>query len=135
MRAGYLYLIPCRELLGAVCLREAAVPPSPGNDVGVIVHFQDLDAAAMHFHAGLRRQLLDLDRKAYRAEMVEAAAVLDAIELRHQCTYLAPEVATSPALAAATDRLRRKHLLVRRIFDVAGILGLLLLLYTALLPF
>ncbi len=134
MRAGYLYITACRDLPQAVCLREAAVPPGLSDEAGVVVYFQDLDAAAMHFHAGLRRRLLDVDRKAYRADMAEAAAVLDAIDLHHHCAYLAPDVAASPALAAATDRLRRKHLRVRRIFDWVGILALLLLLLTALLP-
>jgi type VI protein secretion system component VasF len=65
---------------------------------------------------------------------VQAAAALDAIDLRHHRVYLAPELAASPALAEATGRLQRKHQRVRRIFDWVGIIGLLLLLLTALLP-
>ena len=134
MRAGYLYLTPCTGLPDAVCLHEAAVPPTGGAETPVIAYFWDLDAAMMHFHADLRRRLLDPDRKAYRADMAEAAAVLDAIDLRHQRTYLSPALAGSPELDAATARLRAKHLLVRRVFDWVGVIGLLLLLLTALLP-
>ncbi|WP_058553778.1 hypothetical protein [Thiohalocapsa sp. ML1] len=135
MRDGYLYLTPCADLPGAVCLHEAAVPPTGDATTPVIAYFWDVDAAAMHFHTGLRRRLLDPDRKAYRADMVEAAAVLDAIELRHQRTYVSPALAASPELDAAAARLRRQHQLVRRMFDWAGVVGLLLLLYTALLSF
>jgi hypothetical protein len=135
MRDGYLYLTPCADLPGAVCLHEAAVPPVGDASTAMIAYFWDLDAAAMHFHTGLRRRLLDPDRKAYRADMVEAAAVLDAIELRHQRTYLSPLLAQSPALDAAAARLRRRHQRARRIFDWVGIVGLLLLLYSALLSF
>jgi hypothetical protein len=135
MRDGYLYLTPCTDLPEAICLHEAAVPPAGDASTPVIAYFWDLDAAVMHFHSGLCRRLLDPDRKAYRADMVEAAAVLDAIELRHQRTYVSPALAASPALEAAVTRLRRQHQLVRRIFDWAGIVGLLLLLYTALLSF
>jgi hypothetical protein len=134
MRAGYLYISPCRDLPGAVCLREAAVAPGAAQEAGAVVFFWDLDAAVMHFHADLRRYLLDLDRKAYRTSLVQAAAALDAIDLRHHRVYLAPELAASPALAEATGRLQRKHQRVRRIFDWVGIIGLLLLLLTALLP-
>jgi hypothetical protein len=134
MRAGYLYLTPCRDLLGAVCLREAAVAPGTTAGAGIVAFFWDLDAAMMHFHAALRHRLLDLDGKAYRADLVEAAAALDAIDLRHQRTYLSPELAANPALADATERLRHRHLLVRRILDWVGIAGLLLLVFTALLP-
>ncbi|WP_296927574.1 hypothetical protein [Thiohalocapsa sp.] len=117
-----------------MCLCEAAVAPGPSDQAGIVVYFRDLDAAAMHFHADLRRRLLDLDRKAYRADMVQAAAALDAIDLSHRCTYLDPALAANPMLAEATERLRRKHRRLRRIFDLVGILGLLLLLFMSLLP-
>lgn len=135
MRDGYLYLTTCADLPGAVCVHEAAVPPAGDARTPMIAYFWDLDAAMMHFHTGLCRRLLDPDRKAYRADMVEAAAVLDAIELRHQRTYLSPALAASPELDAAAARLRRQHRRVRRVFDWVGIVGLLLLLYTAIFSF
>jgi hypothetical protein len=134
MRAGYLYIKPCKGLPGAVCLREAAVAPGSAVGAGIVAFFWDLDAAMMHFHTELRHRLLDLDRKAYRAEMMEAAAALDAIDLRHHRVYLDPALAASAALADATERLRQKHLRLRRVFDWVGVLALLLLLAAVLLP-
>lgn len=134
MRAGYLYLTRCGDLPEAVCLHKAEVAPGAAEDVGIIAYFDDLDAAAMHFHADLRHRLLDLDHRAYRADMVEAAAALDAIELRHQRTYLSPALAGSQALVAATERLHHRHRRWRRVFDWVGILALILLFLTAGLP-
>lgn len=102
--------------------------------VAIVAYFWDLDAATMHFHADLRRHLLDINQRAYRADMVEAAAALDAIELQHQRTYLAPALAASPALSAATARLHHKHRRWQRLFDWLGIVGLFLLLLTSMLP-
>ncbi len=134
MRSGYLYLTPCRTPSDAVCLHEAAVPPAGGAEVPIIVRFSDLDAAVMHFHQGLHRSLLDPDRHVYRASMPQAAAVLDAIDLRHQRTYLSPDLADDAALPVAVERLRRSHRRVRRIFDWIGILAFLLLLFLSVLP-
>jgi hypothetical protein len=117
-----------------VCLQEAEVAPEAPEGAGIVAYFWDLDAAMMHFHADLRRRLLDVDRRAYRADMVEAAAALDAIELQHQRTYLAPALAASPALSEATQRLHHQHQRWRRVFDWLGIIGLLLLFLMSLLP-
>lgn len=135
MRAGYLYLTPCGNVPEAVCLHEAAIAPAAPDQVGIVAYFYDLDAASMHFHTDLRHRLLDVDMRAYRADMVEAAAALDAIELQHYRTYLSPALAGSPALADATERLHHKHRRWRRLFDWVGILGLILLFATALLQF
>jgi hypothetical protein len=134
MRAGYLYIETCPDLPEAVCLREALVAPGPAETAGIIVFFWDLDAAVMHFHNDLRHCLVDPDRKAYRVDMVRAAATLDASDLRHQRTRLDPVVAASPEFDSIGGVLRRSHRRVRRIFDWVGIIGLLLLLLTALLP-
>lgn len=134
MRAGYLYLTPCPEISQAICLGEALVPPTGGDGLGMVVRFADVDAAAMHFHTELRGRLLDPGLRAYRTSMVEAAAALDAIELRHQCTYLSPALAGSQELPNAVARLHRRHGLVRWIFNLVGVLALLLLLFMGLLP-
>lgn len=134
MRAGYLYITPCGDKPEAVCLQEAEIAPEAPEGAGIVAFFWDLDAAMMHFHADLRRRLLDADRRAYRADMVEAAATLDAIELQHQRTYLAPALAASTALTEATARLHHKHLRSRQLFDWVGILALLLLFLLSLLP-
>jgi hypothetical protein len=134
MRDGYLYITPCVDLPDAICLHEAVVPPAGNAMVGAVAYFWDLDAAMMHFHAGLRRRLLDPDRHAYRTDMVQAAAVLDAIDLRHHRTYLSPALAGSAELEATAERLRAQHRRVHRLFDLVGLLALLLLLLAALLP-
>jgi hypothetical protein len=133
MRSGYLYLTSCRNPPGSVCLHEAAIPPAGGDGIPIIVRFADVDAAVMHFHQGLHRRLLDPDRHAYRATLPQAAAVLDAIDLRHQRTYLSPELAKDKALPAEVERLRKSHQRVRRIFDWVGIFALVLLLLLSVL--
>jgi hypothetical protein len=134
MRAGYLYIEACRDLPEAVCLREALIAPGPAEGAGIIVFFWDLDAAMMHFHNDLRHCLIDPDRKAYRADMVRAAATLDASDLRHQRTHLAPALALDPDFDSIVGGLRHRHQRVRRIFDWVGIIGLLLLLLMSALP-
>ncbi|WP_295541670.1 hypothetical protein [uncultured Thiohalocapsa sp.] len=134
MRAGYLYIAPCGSTPRVICLEEADIMAEAPEGVAIVAYFWDLDAAMMHFHADLRRHLLDANRRAYRADMVEAAAALDAIELQHQRTYLAPALAASPAWRAATARLHHKHRRWQRLFDWLGIVGLLLLVLTSLLP-
>lgn len=133
MRAGYLYITPCGDMPKAVCLQAAEIAPQAPESAGIVAYFWDLDAAMMHFHADLRRRLLDLDRRAYRADMVEAAAALDAVELQHQRTYLAPALAASPALIKATERLHHRHQRWQRLFDWVGVLALVLLFVMSVL--
>ncbi|NBC13460.1 MAG: hypothetical protein GVY09_08975 [Gammaproteobacteria bacterium] len=116
-----------------MCLQAAEIAPQAPESAGIVAYFWDLDAAMMHFHADLRRRLLDLDRRAYRADMVEAAAALDAVELQHQRTYLAPALAASPALIKATERLHHRHQRWRRLFDWVGVLALVLLFVMSVL--
>ena len=105
----------------------------PGDLIVYVARFRDLEAALMHFHTGLSRRLVDVNRRLYKAAAADAVAVAQCIELPHRPIFIDPDVAQSPQLEAATARIRRRHRVVRRIFDVVGILALVALVASSLL--
>jgi hypothetical protein len=138
MREGYLLVETNPAHPGKVRLRGIDDPPE-GTAVGVdpnlrfIARFHDLDAALMHFHAGLSRRLLDVNERIYRADPVEAVSVADAIELPHRRIYLDPALDRDGQLTAAIQRLHRRHRRWKRFFNGVGIAAVILLLAKLLL--
>jgi hypothetical protein len=129
MRQGYLTIET--QLAHPGMVRLSGLDSSPTEfppHLKYVARFSDLDAALMHFHTGLRRRLVDADRRLYRASETEAVAVSEAIELSHRRIYLDPELAQDPNLPHAVERLHRLHRLWTRLFDLIGILALLALL-------
>ena len=61
MRDGYLLIETDPAHPGLIRLRGLdAPPPSRSDDTRFVGHFNDVDAALMHFHEGLKRHLLDV---------------------------------------------------------------------------
>jgi hypothetical protein len=93
--------------------------------------FADIDAALMHFHAGLRRHLVDVNRHLYRAPLGDAIAVAEAIELPHRRVFIDPELAHDERLPRAVDALHRHHRRRDRVFNAVGIAALIWLVVKA----
>jgi len=115
-----------------VCLRELeSFPTEFPHFLKYVARFSDIDAALMHFHTGLRRRLVNVDMRLYRASETEAVAISEAIELPHRRIYLDPELAQDPNLQYRVERLHCSHRFWARLFDLIGLFALLALLAAA----
>ncbi|MDX1606634.1 MAG: hypothetical protein R3202_10610 [Candidatus Competibacterales bacterium] len=139
MRAGYLCLYTVADRPGVVRLvdREQAPPGLPAPDdpqLRYVARFKDLDAGLMHLQTALRRGLVDLNRRLYRTELVRAVAALEAEELSHERVWIDPTVSAEAQkrIAALKAVYDRRHRLANRAWQVAGGLGIALLLFRAL---
>ena len=105
MKAGYLAIeTPPEEkhLSGLIrVLSWDQLPPTlddsedrkyPEN-VHYIARFNDILAATMHFHNGLRHKLEDIDEHIYRAKLSDAIAVIEAEDdLHHTRIWIDPAI-------------------------------------------
>lgn len=140
MQTGYLALQTHAEHPGMVRLLQTELLPdtatrSDGASIRFVVRFADVDAARMHFHNRLRRRLVDVDERLYRASVVDAITALDAIDMRHWPVYTAPDVddVQRAAIGGRVQRLRRRALWRERLYQALGILALLYLFLHGLL--
>lgn len=134
MRKGYLLIEtnPAHPGLIRLCGVDSYPKDFPAN-LAYVARFSDIDAALMHFHSGLRRSLVDVDKRLYRAPETDAVAVAEAIALPRRRIYLDPTLAKDPDLVSAVARKERIHHLNKLLFDLVGIVALLALLATALI--
>jgi hypothetical protein len=134
MESGYLLVETHPRLPGMVRLRHDSRPPATSSpELCFAARFEDIDAAMMHAHEGLRRRLVDVNQRLYRSDVTTAVAIADAVELPHRRTYLAAELAADPDLQAAISRLHARHRRWERFFDAVGIAALILLLVLSVL--
>lgn len=134
MHSGYLTIETNPAYPGTVRLRGTNVLPADRpTSLKYASRFTDLDAALMHFHSALRRHLVDLEPRIYRTSEPTAIAVAEAIELPHRRVFIDPDLANDRDLNTQTARLHRSHRRWDRLFDLVGVLALLLLLATAFL--
>ncbi|ESQ14604.1 MAG: hypothetical protein N838_27425 [Thiohalocapsa sp. PB-PSB1] len=134
MRLGYLLIETNPALPGFIRVRGVGSKPNQFPDyLKYVARFTDLDAALMHFHKDLSRRLVDLDRGLYQISEEYAAAVAEAIELPHRRLFIDPELAQNHIFLDTIERLHRSHQRSARIFDLIGVLALLMLLVTAFL--
>ena len=142
MRRGFLLIETRADRPGLVRIHgtetESEPAPSfPQRDdrprLRYCAHFHDLDAALMHTHEPLRRQLVDVDKGLYRVDPLEAVAAAQSVNLRHWQTYIDAEIADNPRLAEiVTARLRRKKGFWL-LWNIVGAIAILLLLLKPLL--
>lgn len=137
MRAAYLCVETHSDQPDKIRLLLCEVEPSdrsePDNrgQIRFCAHFNDGDAALMHTHDLLRRRLVDIDNHLYQATIEEAIAAIDSVELRHQVTFTDPALSDgSRHIIDASERdIRRRQARRNRFFEVAGYIGLGLLLF------
>jgi hypothetical protein len=134
MHSGYLTVETNPAYPGTIRLRGVdALPTDRPASLKYASRFTDLDAALMHFHSALRRHLVDLERRIYSTSVSTAIAVAEAIELPHRRAFIDPDLADDHDLNKEIDRLHRSHRRRDRLFNLVGVLALLLLLATAFL--
>jgi hypothetical protein len=144
MRQGYLLIETHQGFPERVRLLTADRPPGTTLDtapaglsvtpqIRYAARFSDLDAALMHAHTALRRQLIDIDAHLYRIDPVRAVAAVEAIALPHRQVFLDPELKSDPLLRTEITRRQRRQRLTDRIWNGVGALALLLLLIKLLL--
>ena len=113
-------------------------PESTGPDsrrLRYVARFNDGDAALMHTHELLRRRLVDVDARLYRADLELAVAAIESLGLAHKRVYLDPgfERQQRSEIARRTLRFRHRRQIRDRVFTYIGYLGIALLLVHVLL--
>ena len=138
MKAGYLAIeTPPEEthLSGLIRLvswdelPEAKDHKYPEN-VHYIARFNDILAASMHFHNGLRHKLEDLDEHIYRAELTHAIAVIEAEDdLRHERVWIDPAIDQDALEVIQKDAegIRSKKEKIDKAIQMLGYLAIILL--------
>ena len=136
MDPGYLIIDVDPEHPELVRVHAATDAPDLSRSTRCFVaRFEDIEAAMMHFHQALRRQLADLDRRLYRTDVGHAIAVADAIDLPHRRIFIDPAYADDPALPVAIARRRQRHRRWQQVFTGVGILAVIWLVILTLLGF
>lgn len=101
-----------------------------GEGIQYITKFNDILAAQLHVHNGLRHKLLDADERLYQADITEAIAVVESDDdLRQQRTWIDPalnddDIKIIEALVKQ-KRLRKKR--INYLIQFVGFLALALL--------
>ena len=101
-----------------------------GEGIQYITKFNDILAAGMHVHNGLRHKLLDADTRLYQADIAEAIAVVESDDdLRQQRIWIDPSLNDDDLKLIESlvkkKRLRKKR--INRLIQLAGFLALALL--------
>ncbi len=101
-----------------------------GEGIQYITKFNDILAAGMHVHNGLRHKLLDADTHLYQADIAEAIAVVESDDdLRQQRIWIDPALNDDDfkliEALVKQKRLRKKR--INRLIQIAGFLALALL--------
>ena len=137
MKPGYLAIETHTDHQGWIRLLLGDRQPALGTDpdasrrICYVARFNDGDAALMHTHEILKRRLLDLDARLYRANLAQGIAAIESLDLRHRQVYLDPDLSTE--IRAEVDALaahnRHRKQLRDRFFKTLGYIGLGLLLF------
>ena len=120
---------------GHIRIIKSDVTPTPpvgidGGTIRYIARFSDIDAAQMHIHEALRHQCEDIDARRYRAEIIEAIAAAESVELKHERVWMDPSLdeATLSAINQKIDQSHNRHQLVDRIARIVGGIAVALLI-------
>jgi hypothetical protein len=128
MQPGYLLLEVLPDQAGLVLLSaQAKAPQLDHPDLRFVARFDDIDAAFMHLHECLRRQLQTLEPRTYRVDLLEAMAAADAIGLDHRRIYVDTQHADPQRLNQRIEVLRRRRQRINLILNAVGAAALLLL--------
>ncbi len=100
------------------------------KNIRYVARFNDILAAQMNFHRGMRKQLRDINT--YKADLSEAIAVLEANEdSRHKRIWIDPKI-SNQTLAAVQSKFELKRIhkkIINRIIQFVGIAPLCLLVF------
>lgn len=144
MRSGFLLIETRADRPGLVRIfgtdsKSEPVPVFPQRDdlpkLRYCAYFHDLDAALMHVHEPLRRRLMDIDKRLYRADPVQAVAAAQGVGLRHWQTYIDADIADDPHLAEIVTARHRRRKRLDLLWNSVGVLAALFLMLKLLLGF
>ncbi len=135
MRKGYLLLEtqPDRPGIVSVCTQDGALQLDRSG-LRFAVHFDDVDAALMHLHAGLRRHLYSLEPRRYAVSIEDAIATADAVELDHRPVFIDPDLVERGGLDRQIRRLHRRHQRFDWLMHAIGALALIILILWGMVP-
>lgn len=104
------------------------------ENIHYIAQFNDILAATMHFHNGLRHNLEDLNEHIYRAELTHAIAIIEAEnDLRHERIWIDPAINQEELdiIKEDADRIRSKKEKINKAIRIVGYLAVGLLIFNA----
>lgn len=138
MNSGYLTLITHPEHPGLVSAHIHDNQPKltqqeDGSDIRYIARFRDIEAALMHVQNAMHTALVDLEDRIYRKSLAEMIACVEADDLDHERVWIDPRLDAEELarINSSTQRLIASHRRSDRIWQIVGVLGLLLLLLTS----
>lgn len=135
MRKGYLLLETHPERPGVVSVSTGeGAPQLDRSGLRFAARFDDIDAALMHLHEGLRGHLYNLEPRRYAVDLDEAIATADAVELDHRRVFIEPSLAERSSLKDHIKRLHRRHRRFDWLMHAIGALALILLLLRGFIP-
>ena len=108
------------------------------KNIRYIARFDDILAAQMHFHNGMRKHLQDVDTHTYRADLIDAIAVIEAEDdLRHERIWIDPEITNQEMQTINTEaqQLLSHKKSIDRFIQIVGFAAVLLLVIMLLLNF
>jgi hypothetical protein len=100
------------------------------KNIRYIARFNDILAAQMHFHSGLRKHIYDVNNHIYKAHLGDAIAVIEANDdLRHERVWIDPCIneQTLVSIQNLADKKRSRKKLINRMIQLVGIAALGLL--------
>jgi hypothetical protein len=108
------------------------------KNIRYIARFDDILAAQMHFHNAMRKHLHEVDTHTYRADLIDAIAVIEAEDdLRHERIWIDPDISNLELQTINTEaqqRLTHKKN-IDRVIQIIGFAAVSLLVIMLLLNF
>ena len=139
MKSGFLSLITHPEYPGLVSAQiqdslPELIPREDGGEIRYLARFDDIDTALMHVHNRMHRALVNLESRIYRKSLEEMIACAEAIALEHSRVWIDPRLTSEQQahIGAMTEQLKSSRRRIDRIWQFAGLLGVLLLLLLSL---
>lgn len=139
MNSGFLSLITHPDYPGLVRTQiQDSLPEltsrEDGSEIRYLARFQDIDAALMHVQNMMRAALVDLENRIYRKPLEEMIACVEADALEHSRVWIDPALTAEEQahIDTMTEQLKSSRRRIDRIWQVVGLLGVLLLLLLSL---
>ena len=106
------------------------------KNIRYIARFDDILAAQLHFHNGMRKQLHDVNTHIYRADLIDAIAVIEAEDdLRHERIWIDPDISDQEMQTISTEaqQMQSHKKSIDRVIQMVGFAAVSLLVIMLLL--
>jgi hypothetical protein len=139
MKTGFLTLSTHPEHPGLVRTRIQDKPPElipldDGSEIRYVARFDDVEAGQMHVQNVMHGALVDLENRIYRKSLAEMIACVEADGLEHSRIWIDPELSSDELarIDGLTQRRQTARRRIDRIWQIVGIIGVVLLLIFSL---